>query len=562
MNDPEITYQELNVSETELLAAEAVISDVEDTLYKNSYRFDSYIPQELETLAENLRSRFNSLSEDLKDEYCDRYFEAVRDVVNTKKYVEYISGVQLDIHLGKCEGYTLAQLEELESNLQEKYSKLPAVMKETVLDDCAETIVELTDLQNDTVEKSVEDLLKESTKENWTGFRPGNYKLKAPASLKAKDQLDSIQKHLAAGKYDALALEKLEKIEHNFKRAYASLSESDQEFRLSDCSQTIVELNDLQNIRKEELEDTAEFTLNNLFAEYDQDSWSNYAGMHTAPSKSRSFKTYVTVPGQRNSVVDVSAADVELIDMDRASLYLYNSVNTVENEAVLDNHKGTPAVLPENAMKKLEAIILSEKPNYASVYAQESGKPMKRNRALSYLAGAALAALTGFTAMMIGYHHATSPQTDNAIESYTLPAASVENTAAVPQKVRLEAYAPRPVYSLSNPLFLEPVKKSVSHQAPLAAKKIQTIKPAPLPKIVPEPVDIYAELDLPREDIYAELEAPQEDIYAELEMETPHEDEDIYAVVDQWYDYQLRGGILSFEEYVDAINKAHPYKKY
>ncbi len=95
---------------------------------------------------------------------------------------KYISTVQNDLAAGKFDKYNLTQLQEVEEKFKEAYA---VITNGEVYQDAefvtpyAETIMALTDLQNDTVEKGIENLLNDYASElkkdpaSWDDYKPG-----------------------------------------------------------------------------------------------------------------------------------------------------------------------------------------------------------------------------------------------------------------------------------------------------------------------------------------------------------------------------------------------------
>ncbi|MBI4147467.1 hypothetical protein HY494_02335 [Candidatus Woesearchaeota archaeon] len=108
---------------------------------------------------------------------------------------KYIGTVRNDLAAGKLDQYSLAQLQEVENNFKEAYSILSDEEKEFQSESCIQTIIDLTYLQNNSVEFIVQSLIEDyfvDSKKNpqsWGGFNPGKYKPSNKQSNAAKPQI-------------------------------------------------------------------------------------------------------------------------------------------------------------------------------------------------------------------------------------------------------------------------------------------------------------------------------------------------------------------------------------
>ncbi|MEK6940010.1 MAG: hypothetical protein AABX31_04750 [Nanoarchaeota archaeon] len=164
----------------------------EETVHNIFYdlvRMQDAKEQELDALIQETVSSLNELI-DIYDADAPEY-----------KARKEMGAIQKDLAAGKCNGSSLVQLEEIEAKFKGAYAALSEEDKDRYLDSGAQTIMDLTDLQNDTVEKKIEDLLDDYVSEtkkdpqSWIKTAPGKYKRTPKVEFKerSKEEKDTVE---------------------------------------------------------------------------------------------------------------------------------------------------------------------------------------------------------------------------------------------------------------------------------------------------------------------------------------------------------------------------------
>jgi len=389
----------------------------------------TYSLSELVKVEDQFKTAYSSLSDEQKNEYLYACSDAVGQLFDLKvektegnknkglivqnflspkdssadylNPLDYINVVKESIAAGKMDTYSLAELQEVEDKCKEAYARLSDKKKEIYMDDCVETIMDLSKLYV----KEDKRLDKE-------------YQIVADLS---NDLMDNADEGIETILYDhALELNKNKPQDNNLD--YAEITVEEQEIDAQ-------ELNDIIT-----LED-----MGNLLADYNPKDFAGFApGKYVVTSlqKNASKDYCVTYKPFKKRILNYRGADMvkeskvfnDGYDLDLSALRLFKEQPVIEYDVdVSEFYVDAPK-------KKLENIV-------AAFPSQ------KKSKAISFLAKAAM--LVGLaTPFMCNSYIPTNQSLDDASKQdyaaaeVASPMTSAKASAQAPETKKVEKEAP------------------------------------------------------------------------------------------------------------------------
>ncbi|MEK6905232.1 MAG: hypothetical protein AABX24_02415, partial [Nanoarchaeota archaeon] len=497
---------------------------------------------------------------------------------------------------GKMNGYTLAEIQEVENNLRQVYSALstPQMSTEQIvkyLEGPNETLINIVNLRQNK-EKEQEEVVTRAL--TFLNEVVDEYDADAPEN-RARKYIATVRNDLAAGKLDQYGLAQLQEVENKFKEAYSVFSDEEKEIQSESCIQTIIDLTDLQNNSvevivpnlvkdyftrskknpysweefnpgkykqsnkqsavkpiSEQLKDTVEYGLADLIAADSQENNQGNNGSSTqkfslknnsayeeefslgallgkamiSPAACTKFKAHCVVQPKQTPKTFLGGS---------VSLFSPNAFYLGASQGIVERYD-LFARLEELSKLSVSQPVAVNTPVAIPVAIQPSKlksnfKPKSVNNIANTLAKAAIVAAAGI-ASLIGYNSLSN--SINAVDDYPLDyyhgSPSVEVVAPVNKAKSTDKIPELKVVNTMNKTIEQP---AVAHQAvPKAPHKTVVKQSSPLSQLSPS-FDIYDS--------------------------NTHSIQKGDTFVGLWKDYHTRGGTLDFNDYLKSVKGANSH---
>ena len=356
--------------------------------------------------------------------------------------LEYIGVVKAVLEAGELNDYNLHELQKVEGRVSKAYSALSneEISKhENAVHQIFYDLVNLQNIKEDEEKKSLDEAVSTLNEIVDTYDH-------TPES-KARIHIATVQKDLAAGKFDRCSLAQLQEVEDKFKEDYAVITNGevyqDAEFA-TPYAETILALTDLQNAAVEKgIEDLVKEEVKELSEEEKDSVGYSILNLPIAPQEEVRKRSNGNKSYQAACVTSLpakSAAPRILEDKVIINYTVITPQNQPVNSLPLGSDGGIIAMY-KAAQKNLEAVVVP------------FPAPKKKSTLGGYLAKAAFVAAAGIASLVVGYNYLAAPVNTEADQlkhyhgSPSVEAAPVNKVKPVEQNAGAKSAEARPVPS-------------------------------------------------------------------------------------------------------------------
>ncbi len=392
------------------------------------------------------------------------YFElSPKDNVADYDALEYIGVVKAALEAGKLNDYNLHELQKVEEIVSKAYSALSNDEIDKHENAVHQVFYDLVNLQN-----IKEDEEKKSLDEAVSTLNEIVDTYDHTPESKARKRIATVQKDLAAGKFDSYSLAQLQEVEDNFKEDYAVITNGevyqDAEF-VTPYAETILALTDLQNA-------TVEKGIEDLVKDNKNDPQSRI-GYALEKYKRTPEVEVKELSEEEKDTVEYSILNLPVVPQEEVrnrstgnesykaacvtGLPKKSATPTMLEDKVIINHTVTLQNEPVNSLPLgpdggIVAMYKAAQKNLEAVVLPFPTKKKKSNLG-RYLAKAAFVAAAGIASFVVGYNYLATPVNTEADQlkhyhgSPSVEVAPVNKVKHVEQKVEAKSAEARPVPS-------------------------------------------------------------------------------------------------------------------